>query len=315
VDKEKTVRDQAFRAVAMFVQILEEHAAKMPDTTLAGDGTLNLGLGTSNGGADATLVSSAAGAAGALAGWAISSIGRKFAPTDMQAGITPAETLPPPVPSETKPTFNSRSSAPPVPSGSKPRSMQLGGHKNSVPGSLPGGLAEETRWGGDLMDVNDDADDWNEFESSPAESAGPNAVGMGWGGTGDDEDPWGALDEPAPPPVPIPVTELTSPPEPVRTSASATAPSRTRPADAARPSRIRALSPSASQRITPLGSPMPSERGTSPVPVASPATVTGTTAGMTKEEKAAEMVRRKEERKQRIAQLKEQKKNAAGAKG
>jgi hypothetical protein len=86
---------------------------------------------------------------------------------------------------------------------------------------------------------------------------------------------------------------------------------------------------------------VPSERGTSPGPVqvASPATVTGTTAGMTKEEKAAEMARRKEERKQvrlsffraflfltacvsvlvvvfqRIAQLKEQKKNAAGAKG
>jgi len=138
----------------------------------------------------------------------------------------------------------------------------------------------------------------DEFESAPAESAGPNAVGMGWGGTGDDEDPWGALDEPAPPPVPIPVTELTSPPEPVRTSASAAAPSRTRPADAARPSRIRALSPSASPRITPLGSPVPNERGTSPVPVASPATVTGTTAGMTKEEKAAEMARKKEERKQ-----------------
>jgi hypothetical protein len=43
---------------------------------------------------------------------------------------------------------------------------------------------------------------------------------------------------------------------------------------------------------------VPNERGTSPVPVASPATVTGTTAGMTKEEKAAEMARKKEERKQ-----------------
>jgi hypothetical protein len=38
---------------------------------------MTLGLSTPNGGAEATLVSSAAGAAGALAGWAISSIGKK----------------------------------------------------------------------------------------------------------------------------------------------------------------------------------------------------------------------------------------------
>ena len=38
---------------------------------------MTLGLSAPNGGAEATLVSSAAGAAGALAGWAISSIGKK----------------------------------------------------------------------------------------------------------------------------------------------------------------------------------------------------------------------------------------------
>jgi hypothetical protein len=79
----------------------------------------------------------------------------------MLSAITPAGTLPPPVPSETKPTFSSQPSAPPVPSGSKPRSMQLGIQKTSVPGALPGGLAEEARWGGDLIDVNADADDWS----------------------------------------------------------------------------------------------------------------------------------------------------------
>jgi hypothetical protein len=47
-----------------------------PETALGGDGP-TLGLSTPNGGAEATLVSSAAGAAGALAGWAISSIGKK----------------------------------------------------------------------------------------------------------------------------------------------------------------------------------------------------------------------------------------------
>ena len=81
----------------------------------------------------------------------------------MLSTITPAGTLPPPVPSETKPTHSTQTSPPPVPSGSKPRGMQLGAHKTSVPSALPGGLAEEARWGGDLMDVNADTDDWSTY--------------------------------------------------------------------------------------------------------------------------------------------------------
>ena len=137
----------------------------------------------------------------------------------------------------------------------------------------------------------------DEFESAPAESAGPNAVGVGWGGAADDEDPWAAFEDPTPPPVPIPVTELTSPPEPIPapTSKSVASPARTLTASAARSSRVGVLSPSPSPRATPLASPAPSERATSPV--TSPASVPST-AGMTKEEKVAEMARRKEERKQ-----------------
>lgn len=48
-----------------------------PETILTGDGVHAVGLSAPNGGLEATLVSSAAGAAGALAGWAISSIGKK----------------------------------------------------------------------------------------------------------------------------------------------------------------------------------------------------------------------------------------------
>jgi hypothetical protein len=81
----------------------------------------------------------------------------------MQAAIAPVGALPPSVPSETKPAFSNQSSAPPVPSDSKPKGMQLGAHKTSAPGVLPGGLAEEARWGGDLMDVNADAGDWSTY--------------------------------------------------------------------------------------------------------------------------------------------------------
>jgi SCY1-like protein 1 len=135
----------------------------------------------------------------------------------------------------------------------------------------------------------------DEFESAPAESAGPNAVALAWGGAADDEDPWAAFEDPTPPPVPIPVTELTSPPEPATTPASFATHARTLAAQVAQPSRVGARRPSPSPYVTPLASPAPSERATSPV--GSPASMLST-AGMTKEEKAVEMARRKEERKQ-----------------
>jgi SCY1-like protein 1 len=135
----------------------------------------------------------------------------------------------------------------------------------------------------------------DEFESAPTELGGANAVGMGWRGASDDEDPWAAFEDPAPPPVPIPVTELTSPPVPATPPASVVTPAGTLATQVARPSRVAALSPSPSLRGTPLASPATNERATSPV--ASPASVSSI-AGMTKEEKAAEMARRKEERKQ-----------------
>jgi SCY1-like protein 1 len=91
----------------------------------------------------------------------------QFTPADMQSAIAPAKTPPPPpVPNESRPTFgSSQSPAPPVPSGSKPKGMQLGSHKAGLgsSGVLPGGLAEESRWDGDLMDVNADADDWSTY--------------------------------------------------------------------------------------------------------------------------------------------------------
>ena len=135
----------------------------------------------------------------------------------------------------------------------------------------------------------------DEFESAPADLAGPNAVAVGWGGATDDEDPWAAFEDPAPPPVPIPVTELTSPPKPATTPAFLPAPAQTLAAQVVRHSRGGARRLSPSPYVAPLVSPAPSERATSPV--GSPASVPST-AGMTKEEKAAEMARRKEERRQ-----------------
>jgi SCY1-like protein 1 len=88
------VRDQAFKAVELFVKKLESHAATMvcivlqavvpglfltvfccqPETAMNENGDTSI-LPVPAG--QATLVNSAAGAAGALAGWAISSLGKK----------------------------------------------------------------------------------------------------------------------------------------------------------------------------------------------------------------------------------------------
>ena len=223
----------------------------------------------------------------------------------MQSAIAPANTPPPPpVPNESRPTFNFSTQAPagpgpapPVVIGSKPKGMQLGSHKTSG-GVFPGGLGgeEEVRWDGDLMDVNADADDWSTYTPSLTktqqliklllidafESAPPAA-----------EDPWGAFEDPTPPPVPIPVTELTSASSSTLTLSPAARTNSHTAQQLARPSRIAALTPSTSPRSTPLASPAPSSEGGAPTPLqASPK------VGMTKEEKAAEMARRKEERKQ-----------------
>lgn len=78
VDKEKLVRDQAFKAIELFVKRLEEYAAAMPETAaMENEGLPGFNLPPTSPGGTNTLVNSAAGAAGALAGWAISSLGKK----------------------------------------------------------------------------------------------------------------------------------------------------------------------------------------------------------------------------------------------
>ncbi|KAG2138018.1 hypothetical protein DEU56DRAFT_945845 [Suillus clintonianus] len=67
-----------------------------------------------------------------------------------------------------------------------------------------------------------------------------------------------------------------------------------------------AFSPTSSTRSTPVSSPRP-------LPNSADNTLPTSKAGMSKEEKAAEMARRKEERQLRIEKLREQKKNTAAA--
>jgi len=209
---------------------------------------------------------------------------------------------------------------------SKAKGMQLGANKvptsisasNMAPDWAQEAAAEADNiqtnpWGNDdLIDVNADQDDWSAFESAPAP-----AVGLGFASVSSQngglashataDDPWGSPTS----------SRAKSPPDEWDTgSKSPSLPihqPKSRLASTAR-------SPPPTNRLSTVStlarSPTPSDSGR-----ASPATQDRTptpsqtsTAGMSKEEKAAEMARRKEERKQRIAALKEQKKNAGAPK-
>ncbi|KAJ7251828.1 armadillo-type protein [Mycena haematopus] len=307
IDKEKLVRDQAFKAMELFVKKLESHVASMPETATP-EASEALGITSPS---QATLVNSAAGAAGALAGWAISSLGKTLATKDLQSSMTAVSGLatdrptsaPIPVGGATpfgveSASLSGAKSGFSTPTPSKSKGMQLGAHK--VPASVAAAalveqLAEEAAaaegednpWGNDdLIDVNADEDDWSAFETAQSSvEVPPN----GFDGSLSSDDPWSS-------------SQTTENGEWGNASQGLyTAPS----------PKFRTL---AQVHSTPVASPpLPEEvsawdgaweeastkkLASSPPPPS---------VALTKEEKAAEMTRRKEERKQRIAQMKEQK--------
>ncbi|CAK9786513.1 hypothetical protein CC85DRAFT_256266 [Cutaneotrichosporon oleaginosum] len=290
VDKEKIVRDQAFKAMAMFVKRVEEMVASMPATVL----TETERPTSPQHAAGAGMVTSAAGAAGSLAGWAFSSLGKHLQTGEANSAMTaapgvPAHDLPSPNTSSfgspaasrresadaTRPSarLNSFSASASVSASRKPApGMKLAHTKQP---NLMDELANEldddvaNAWGDDLMDVNADTDDWTAFESAaPVVEAPP---------------PQSYYVAPKAEPLPAP-KPVKAKPKPAPAAASAPAP----PAGKAPP---------------PVASPVSES--------SKPATPVPSLAGMSKEEKEKEMARRREERKARIAAMKEQKKGKA----
>ncbi|KAK4053841.1 Nuclear aminoacylation-dependent tRNA export pathway component [Microbotryomycetes sp. JL201] len=157
IDKEKAVRDQGFKAIDMFVKKCEQLTAHMPETVVVENGASSPAAQAASQ-TQPGLATNAAGAAGALAGWAFASVSKKLSSAELQAPIERRPSTPGHTPSAT-PNPNAlsgvASSAPVTPS------LQ-------VPGGFSGNASETEDWGGDLMDVNDDEGDWDEFESGQA---------------------------------------------------------------------------------------------------------------------------------------------------
>ncbi|BGP53835.1 hypothetical protein JCM8202_005610 [Rhodotorula sphaerocarpa] len=170
VDREKTVRDQAYRAIDMFVKKCEALTANMPETAVPDTPTgqspaLQAAAQTQPG-----LATNAAGAAGALAGWAFASVSKKLSSAELAAPIerrdeTPPVSLPatPDLGTAARPAISADQGA-----------ATAAHHGRNGPSTAAGGLTKPAEdWGGDLMDVNDDDGDWNEFESGQPHPAQP----------------------------------------------------------------------------------------------------------------------------------------------
>ncbi|QRW21261.1 other/SCY1 protein kinase [Rhizoctonia solani] len=193
------IATKAFRAMDLFVKRVEAHAAQMPETAPEEVQSIigGLPLGATSGGTpaaggtSAALVTSAAGAAGALAGWAISSLGRKLAASEAQGSLSNAPSADRPVSAPLEPLGTPIISALPSPAASIPtvpshgKGMQLGTktaakqllNEDDSWGADAGATDVANAWGDDdLMDVNADADDWGAFEAAAPEPIAPKPV-------------------------------------------------------------------------------------------------------------------------------------------
>lgn len=145
----------------------------MPETILQPEDPLGLGNGASGGSASPMpfaappggLTSTASGAASALAGWTMSALSKQFdssnlASTPMDASIRTGSS------STTASSSTTTSGNSPWPEVTRPYSVPARSAASPVSPSTDG--ASTPAWGAmgeDLMDVNDDKDDWSSFET------------------------------------------------------------------------------------------------------------------------------------------------------
>ncbi|KAI5454226.1 Nuclear aminoacylation-dependent tRNA export pathway component [Naganishia albida] len=330
VDKEKLVRDQAFKAMQMFMTRLEAEAEAMPDTAIPenashgqtyGPSTTTMLNGSHTAVAGSSLVNSATGAAGALAGWAIASLGKQLPVSEAHSTIsaTPAQVQQPlyaqqnssdifqstsGVPSRSN-TPSQASRPPPI---RKMGAMQLGG-------TTGGARAGVYKPGMSTSLVDELAGEFEEDGDEVANAWGSNDL-MDVNADGDD---WSTFEE-----APVPLSDK----NPTQSS------QRTKQEAAPEPVPIMPQPPKPKPAASPAQKPVRPKQAV-PTAIAAPSTSDGwgaaqdsdwqegghqvvagdkpsppvnvSLAGMSKEEKEKEMARRREERKARIAAMKKNK--------
>ncbi|KAG9316151.1 other/SCY1 protein kinase [Chiua virens] len=187
----------------------------------------------------------------------------------------------------------------------QPKGLRLGSKMNGS--SVAAQLAEQivaeegkiNSWGNDLMDVNADEGDWSAFKSAPEKFTSTIElrfrVSIASPPQGKDE--WGDMDTGASPSDTAMSTLLGSPQPPSRTLTPQHhihPHARKTTHIPAKPAKPAVVSPVSSSRSTPMSSP--------PL-LAELESLSKSTVGISKEEKASEMARRKEERRLSISTL------------
>ena len=150
VDREKMVRDQAKGAMKIFLAKAEELSAKLPDSALTGD---SLQDAQDSSGAQSIIASTAGGAASALASWTLSQFTK---PSD--ASRLPSNSVMTSASAST--SMGALGAATPTEQDESLDSAAPSSTKPTAPDTPPPAWATQ----GDLMDVNDDDDDWTGFE-------------------------------------------------------------------------------------------------------------------------------------------------------
>ncbi|CAD6893245.1 unnamed protein product [Tilletia controversa] len=338
MDKEKSVREQADKGVALFLQRVKVAAASMPDTVLPPEGVNGMGMGSGGGSGTpmpyapankslaeslmSTAVSSAGGAASALASWAATAAASKAA-TDSSTSSIPSAAIVPVPPASSIPQGESMSSA--ANTTLDVWGNQTNGEDDEEDEEDEGAkLAQSFATPKPVMPSASDLLSDSAMDRSPMDDARPFAFGQvsglsassaraGSGARSGSSSP-GAWEPMVPvslhavrPKVPL------SPSSPARAPPTRT-PARVTPATAAVPS---SSSSSSAGTRTPTLAAAPSSAFASSSRAASPAVLGSSSpaaapspppapAGppMTKEEKRAEMERKREERKAKLAQMK-----------
>ncbi|KAG8812144.1 hypothetical protein FRC17_002172, partial [Serendipita sp. 399] len=198
IDKEKIVRDPAFKCLEMYRAKIHAYAETLPETALLPDGTAppSTSITSYTGQASTDILSAATGVAGGVAGWALESISSRLVSRDQQPTTTtkiggtlsnsttsapvtpgllsspnePKVVVPSPSPvSSVRSVPSSSSSKPPAATGgkSKGKGMALGGSKTGAKGGHAALMAElEKEMQKEEMEV---ADAWGEEEEKEEE--------------------------------------------------------------------------------------------------------------------------------------------------
>lgn len=180
VDKERLVREQAEKAMEMFWTRIREEVKGMPETLLppeASSHQMNGSASSIEGGTLASssartasgppsLASTAGGAASALAGWAVDGAMSYFSSPDaLAANGNTAGSMdnrrPPLLTGASSSSATNSRSASPMPHSSSGSQVAPSSSSTTTPSlaRIPGPNA-------DLIDINDDTDDWTSFESA-----------------------------------------------------------------------------------------------------------------------------------------------------